>query len=647
MFPQFDAMKKLLTISLLVLPFISKAQSKIPDYGSISKSDIMMTECAFDKEADAVILLDHAVATPVDYNLVTVRRIRIKILKASALDRGNISIPYYNKDEFETLYDIKGYVHNLDENKVPYVTNLDKSSIFRKKINEYYSEVKLAMPEVRVGSIIEYQYESRMKSFAGLEEWRFQTDIPTAISHYDLTILPRLTFAYKISKSPNLVLDTKTIQDEGRVIFEMRDIAALRNEPYMDARDDYRQRVIFQISQYQSSDGVKQKYDNTWEDLGHDLSINESFGRQIEKNIGDADDFIKQVKALPTDYEKMTTVYNLIRKKFNWNGMSSKYASESLRKTWDKKSGNAGEINLLLINLLMEVGLNVSPVLVSERHHGKVNTTYPFKDQFNKVVAMVTIDNKKYFLDGTATDTPPNIIPFELINTTGFLVARKNSSLISLKDSTKSQKNYVGIVSTISEDGVLKGHATVSSYDYTRLDKLDFLSTHDQKEFTEKYLIKPVSDMIIDSLVINNKDKEDAPLEQLFNFTVSNPSSGDYYTIDVNLFNGLNRTPFVSDIRFTNINFGTEATSVVTQVIELPPGLKPETLPQNINLVMPDNSITMSRLMNYDAQTRKITVRIKTQIARPVFDSYEYPTVKDFYKKMVNILNEPLVLKRG
>jgi hypothetical protein len=59
-----------------------------------------------------------------------------------------------------------------------------------------------------------------------------------------------------------------------------------------------------------------------------------------------------------------------------------------------------GEINLMLVNLLKEAGLNAHPVLVSTHENGVVNPVdagtfdYPGFHQFNKVPAYVKIDGR-------------------------------------------------------------------------------------------------------------------------------------------------------------------------------------------------------------------------------------------------------------
>lgn len=52
--------------------------------------------------------------------------------------------------------------------------------------------------------------------------------------------------------------------------------------------------------------------------------------------------------------------------------MHSIYISNSLRQAWDKKTGNAADINMMLVLLLRELELDSDPVILSTRNFGKV-----------------------------------------------------------------------------------------------------------------------------------------------------------------------------------------------------------------------------------------------------------------------------------
>ena len=94
-------MKPLLTLvaTITVLLFsnssFSQKDKDIPAWGKIEKADLEMKVYDIDKDAEAVILFDVGeLFCDQSYNIQLERRIRIKILKESGLDRADIHLNY-------------------------------------------------------------------------------------------------------------------------------------------------------------------------------------------------------------------------------------------------------------------------------------------------------------------------------------------------------------------------------------------------------------------------------------------------------------------------------------------------------------------------------------------------------------------------
>jgi hypothetical protein len=619
------------------------AQTTLPEFGDITPAEKTLTECSFDKEADAVVLLDEASADHNDqYNLITNHRVRIKILKQKGVHYGDIEIVYHSKDDGEYISDIQAYTCNYNGDAQD-IIKLTSSSIYRKKINEIYSAVKIAMPEVKPGSIIEYKYTVTAKHYGYLEDWYFQQELPVMNSHFSLVVLPNHEFAYQVHKSEQLPIIIKKEKESGRIYFEMDSIAGLRDEPFMDAEKDYLQHVEFQLSGYQGTFGGTTKYMTTWDEVTRQLSAEPRFGGQLNKNLSNSDALLNIVKAFPSAYEKMARVYNYVYKNINGNGIGGIFSQDGVKETWEKKRGNSADINLLLINLLKDAGLEVYPLLVSERRHGKVNAEYPFIDQFNKVMAYVIIDNQKYILDAAGPYTPPFMIPFSVINTKAFIVNRKKGGIITLTETEKKDRNLVVVHGRVDESGAMFGEASIESSEYARLNRLRAWERN-KEQFREKYITSYQTGLRIDSLVMKNIDNDSLELQQQFNFTVPPTASGDYKLVNVNLFTGIPKNPFISDIRFTNIDYGCLQQYTVVEEIELPSTLKVESVPKNVRMIMPDTSISLSRMIAIKDNTLSVRFLITTQ--RSVFTADEYDYVRNFYKKMAEIMNEQIVLKK-
>jgi hypothetical protein len=230
-FPVYWFKALVLIVSFLSTLYVSGQDFEdLPNFGQFTGAEIDLNKCDFDPEANAVVLMDVARSTYNDeYNLVTERRIRIKILNEKGFDKATVSILYYHKDNYEFISQVSGVITNYDNKNRPTTTELDRKSIFDVKVNDRFSNVRFTMPNVKAGSIFEYRYTSTMKNYGGLDEWVFQADIPTIRSRYHLFILPNTEFTYQVSKLPIIPINVKRLPMDGSVVFEMEKIAGLRD----------------------------------------------------------------------------------------------------------------------------------------------------------------------------------------------------------------------------------------------------------------------------------------------------------------------------------------------------------------------------------------------------------------------------------
>jgi hypothetical protein len=629
----------------------SFAQTTVSDFGVFTADEINLKQCEFDKDADAIVLFDKAKAYYNDeHNLMTERRIRLKILKERGIERGNIHIRYYSGDNFEAVSHIEAVIANYDAQSNETRNTLERKSIYNKKLNKYYSEITFALPNVKVGSIIEYKYESQMEHYGGLREWIFQSELPVKLSSYHLTIIPNAQFNYTVYKSPELHISVQRESTTGSVLFEMGNIPGLREEAYMGAARDYLQRVNFQFSGYSRVEGGSYgfttssttEYTTTWKKLATELMDNQDFGSQITKTLAGADLILAGLASQASDFNKMKSIHDYVKSNFSWNHVYTKYADEGVKNAWEKKAGSAAEINFILINLLKSAGLTAQPLLVSERDYGKIDTTYPYVSQFDEVVAYVTVDGKHYILDGTDKETPSFIIPYDLLNTIGFVVDKKNPAFVKIADDEKKDFNMVNVIGEINNDGSMNVEASVNTYDYGKIKRKNkFLN--DRKKYEREFL-EPYTPTIADTFNVSNLESDSLPLLhniKLPNYTLA--KTGDYLLLNYNLFTGLSKNPFITEQRFSDINFGCRYGWTFSGTFSLPDKLTPETLPKSVKLVVPDKSMAIIRQVEQADNTIKIGIRV--EFYKTEYKAEDYPQVQGFYKQMLELLNEPIVLK--
>jgi hypothetical protein len=635
-------MRATLILFCLAIGRIAYSQSTAPLFGVFSNDEIHLTECDFDKNAGAVILLDWAESDYDDnYQLITHHRKRIKIFHQREADQGNISISFYSKDAFEYIDNIKGVTCNIENGQIA-LSYLDNKSVFTEKEDNFYSNKKFAMPNVKPGSIIEYEYDSYMKHYGGLSHWIFQNEIPTVKSSYMLTIIPGAEFQYNVQKRSEYPIIIKPIPDAGKIYFEMNNIPGLKFEPYMDAVRDYLQKVEFQLSGYTTRNGGKTKYNQTWKDAAYELLDDKEFGGAIRKNLSIPADLKLAVASETNDSGKVAAVYNFVRKNFTCTSDYGKYAIDGLKKTWESHSGSAGEINLILVNMLQSFDLEVYPLLVAERDFGKIDTTYPFLDRFNKVVAYAKANGKTYILDATQTYTPPGLTPYPLLNTIAFIIDKKNFNLIRILSSRNSYSNNITVTGKIDNAGLLQGTAEIASTGYAKQLRTEKIK-RDNKKFISETLQETGSEILVDNLVTEDLDDDNKPLIQKIDFHNEMNVSGGFIFLTGNLFMGLTKSPFTSETRFTNINFGYPYNIHVEAKIELPDKAKIDKLPESKHQVFGSESVVVDRQFKLENNTLFISINFRQTMT--LVPHEQYGSLKAIYKQAIDLLNEAVLVK--
>lgn len=121
-------MRLLLIVLLSNLYFIAYSQGDFNEsFGHFTSEDISYKQCPFDKEANAVVLFDRAISNYDDrWSLITMHRIRIKVLNDKGLKYGDVRIHYYSENDFEYIKDIKGVVASYDDDHNVSITKLDQ-----------------------------------------------------------------------------------------------------------------------------------------------------------------------------------------------------------------------------------------------------------------------------------------------------------------------------------------------------------------------------------------------------------------------------------------------------------------------------------------------------------------------------------------
>jgi len=644
-------MNKIFSLLLLgSLTITANAQTTTPlptaqSFGKVDKADLEMTKCDFEPDANAEILFDKGdTYFDTQYQINTDRHKRIKIFNDNGKDEANIRIKFFSYNREQYITGLQAQTINLTNGAVE-IIKVDKKQIFTEAVDKYYSALVFSFPNVKPGCIIEYKYRLTSAYVSAFPDWYFQSDLPTRYSELDTNIpdiltykrLPNLHLPYVVDKTSSSNTHTEA----------MANIPSLKDEPYMDSRDDNSERILFQLLSIRIPGYFYPNFQDSWKKVGENRINNEDFGGQLNRKLAGEELIINKAKTLKTDEEKIAYIFNEVKNTMKWNDVYGISSTDGTPKAWEKKVGNSTEVNIMLYHLLKKSGLTVYPMMVSTRSNGRINPSYPSVGQFNSMIAYIPVDSAKYYaLDATNKYNLYNKVPDNFLNSFGFYIDDANKIYeLSFLQEPEPVRQVVLLNAEIKPDGKMSGSADISSFSYNKIRYTKKYKTDGEKKYSD-YLRDDNNNLKISGLTFENMDVDTLPLRQKLNFNLDLTGSDDNYIyFNSNLFTGLKTNPFLAENRFTDIDFGYRDNYAITGIFKIPAGYKIDAMPKSISMAIPDGTVVFKRLVA--EEDGSILVRFSIDHKKSLYFKENYPEFREFCKKMYDMLNEQIVLKKG
>jgi len=655
--------KAILTPLAFVLPAIAFAQQDIIGYpfGKVSYGQLSENTFAADTSAAAYVMQEYGKAY-FDYDdpnkLIFMYHTRIKILEQSAVSQADIEIPLYkSEDAKEIIIKIYASSFNLNGNQVV-ETKLEKQAIFTEKSGNYYNIAKFAIPNVKAGSIIEYQYQIESPFKMNFRNWQFQSDIPKVRSEYETTM--PANYLYNITLiGPLELADHKSsvtkeclrggnggVADCSNNKYLMTNIPAFKEEEYMLSKDNYLSAINFELAEITNWDGQKFKYTKEWKDADLELKNLSTFGQQLKKGKDVVDGAIDAAVMGETDpLIKAKKIYNFIKFHYTWNEHYGDRSDLGIKKAFDEKKGNVGDINLSLVAALRYAGFKCDPVLLATRALKHPIEIHPVLTDFNYVIARLALNEKVYLLDAVDDFMPFGSIPLECYNGKGRVIADEGSYWMDIKP-TDRDRTVKLINLKFDATGTMTGSITETSFGYAAVSKRkNFAEYNDEKSYLEKHKAKNHFATITTYERSADEDLS-KPVTEKFGIEFSafdSPETTDF------LFNPFisgrqESNPFKSDKRIYPIDFAVPVDENTTIIIEFPETFEVVSVPDKVGLALPNAG--GKYLFGSQLVQNRLTVTNSLSLARPLYMAQEYPYLKEIYSKMVQTQNTDIIFKR-
>lgn len=476
----------------------------------VSENEIIMPDLALRyPDAEAVIILDHKeveqsrIINPV----YITRHVAIKIMKESAIEKlRTVKIPYYREvkitdmnaqtiNDGQTIkvrdipsrdVDLEGadrdFIIPLEQGNNCYMlrpTELATSStstdllklsdnpVFHKKKEDVWRIRQIDFPEVRVGSVLEYEYKIEDKRLVLYDYFYFQREYPVLKVRYVARNTKMTRFNYQMNnfvRKPQWVLgdsidnvedhqnmrvrnglrtvdlnDSDSWQFYGYEYFEIamdtmkahpKEVSFAPAFENLTPRLDMIMREAINLIKRSDIDfWVRHiNFSPNWNFAIHRMTqnslVDERQSRMAKEKIGEL------IAAVNTPEEKITAAIAWVRENIKDTGELKRWDSyfwmaqpEAPDNVLRNGSGNADDITHFLVSALSLNDLWVSPAYGRSRSRGTLMNDVPMETQFDVSLLALEVSSRRFKFWQLSADIPlpPGYIDYDLENITVFI----------------------------------------------------------------------------------------------------------------------------------------------------------------------------------------------------------------------------------
>jgi Domain of Unknown Function with PDB structure (DUF3857) len=656
-----------LTLTFFLYLSPSRAQPGPPEmqFGGITPEAFAPALYPLDSNANAVYLFDHGVVTydPAyrgnGYSVVFERHVRLRILNKNALGLATLSLQALRRGNAWTyIDDVRGATYNLEGSKVV-VTKLDKSNIFKDKNTDYEIE-KIAFPNVREGSVIEYSFRIVYPGYGYIPEWDFQQGYPVLWSQYDITVPQLFDYFVKLQGYRPYTIDSTVYTSNSffirfnagtggewqgpdiHRIWALQDILPLEKpEPYTTTLRNHVQKVQFQLAGIRFGDYTK-TFRSSWPQLTGELLANADFGGALADRNRWLDDGLQKIEAKGDD--PMVTAkkfYAYVRDQFACIGDKGIYLSQPLRKTWEDRRGAVADLNLLLTAMLRHVGFDASPVLLSTRDHGYPVESFPLLSDYNYIVVRVMVGDRYYLLDASRPVIGFGQLSERCYNSTAHAVDSSHDAWPLVPDSVTERRITRLFLSNDSAGGYSGSYSRTLGV-FESMDMRTRLKRETPADFFDN-LRKSMPDYReMGQAGFDSLPTPEEPLSWYYDMSY-------HFTQRTLFFNPvlherLTANPLVEAYRDYPVEMPYRVDNTYLLSMEVPHGYAIEQLPKSARYTLEDSSCAFQYLVSSDG--KNIDLQIRLQLKKTIYPVPQYFALRDFYSLIVQKEKEPFIFKK-
>lgn len=592
---------------------------------------------------------------------------RIKILTEGGKERANVELKYQASGDIHyTLSEIAGRTIHPDGTIVPFTGKPYERMVV--KTQGYKEKAKVfTLPDVTVGSIIEYRYKLRWEdNWYSSPNWIIQKDLYVRKAHFLWRPTDRqlTTSDGKLTSSvawtpilppgvevKNTTIPTTNLSHDGSSIIEVNigDVPASPEEEYMPPIQSLGYRVLFYYSPYRTSEEYWKNEGKTWsKETDKFIGPNGAVGAAVQKLVSPSDNQemkLRKIYAAVEELENTDYTRQHSRIEDKAEGLSQVKTTDDI---WNRKRGSSDQITALFVAMARAAGMKAYMMAVTNRDRSLFLQGYLSMNQLDDDIAIVNVDGKEHFFDPGSRYCSYGHMAWKHTMAGGMREIDGGTALVGSPNETYLDSLVTRVANlNMDERGAVSGTVDLTFKGAPALAWRQKALT-DDKETVEREMKEHVERMLpggmeVKVLSIDKLTEYEEPLAVKLDIKgpIGSPT-GKRLLIPGALFETNAKATFAHDKRELSVFFSYPYSTRDAVRINFPETFQVESVP-------PDGAAKLPKMAIYDlkaaADSKGITIRRNLYIAEIFYKTDEYPSLRTFYNQFEAKDQEPVILK--
>ena len=570
--------------------------------------------------------------------------VRIKVLNERGKEYGDVQIPAYEGRTFD-ITDVAGRTVQPDGTVVPFTGKPIEKMLMRSGGTKVMTKV-FSLPDVQVGSILEYRYKLRYDNNVLLSpKWYIQQPIFVRRAHYHFVpsdsryitdgehgdAADRLVYAWVLDPGQTVKFDTTGYD------LVVNSVAPLPDEAYMPPLRGTSKRLLF----YYTGAAKPEDY---WKIQG------KYWSRRVEHFSTPSNDLratANQIVALgKTQEERLRLLYAAVMKLENTDFTREHSAAENKAEglkiktaddIWKAKRGSGDELARLFLALARASGYKAYAMIVTDRDQNILMPSYLEWSQLDDEIAIVNLDGKEMFFDPGQRYCEFGKLHWKHTMSQG-VRETEHGTEIAATPSMSYKDTQVGRFAdlTLSPEGELSGTVRIT---YTGAEALHWRQRAlevDAAELNREYDHSverefPQGVTVSIDHFIGLEDSDHALMAQMKPSGHLGAATGKRLLLPSAFFTSAQSDLFAHARRDNPVDLHYPVLERDSVVIALPPGLKAENVPKDAEIPLPQNA---DYAIQYKPKDGTYGYARRFILANTLYTAAEYPDLRGFYQKI-------------